>query len=63
MSDASEGLQFEVTQEDIDEGSALGLSGAEIVARAIRRQHPNVRHVKFSADYSEVEVEFGDPLD
>jgi hypothetical protein len=57
------GIEVELTQEDIDEARRLGLSGKEMLARAIRRHVPNARRVEVSDDLTTATVDTGPPLD
>jgi len=60
-STASDDVTIEVTEEDIAEARRLGLTGAEMVARSIRRQYPNARHVIVTPET--ITIDIGEPLD
>ena len=53
---------IEVTQEDIDEARRSGLTGSEMLARAIRRQYPDARRVQIDVDTGTVTIDTGGPL-
>jgi hypothetical protein len=55
----ADGIKIRITVEDWEEGRRLGLTGVEVVARAIRRENPEVTNVQFSADGSEFTVTVG----